>query len=177
MWSYHWRSTYSFASMPLQEWAYNNPQYTSGYYHDYCFRKWNTCSEGGLPPFPSPHLMTNGYPYHHRRFSNLDGHHHYWPNSYKYGEMNIDNDNKLNNDGCSREDMIIHWTSIRWWLHSPCYWNVWVFSFLFWFMFYRLCTHHYCTSLVVFFSPIDACFLLLTTHVHNLVACASHAIF
>ncbi len=27
MWSYHWQSTYSFASMPLWKWTYNNPWY------------------------------------------------------------------------------------------------------------------------------------------------------
>ncbi len=34
-------------------WAYNSPRYISGYYHSYCFGKWNTCSQGGLPPIPS----------------------------------------------------------------------------------------------------------------------------
>jgi hypothetical protein len=127
-----------------------------------------------LPPFSSPHLMTSGYLCHQRRLLNLDECCHCWSNSYKYGAMNIGDNNTCNNDGCSRENTIIRQTNIKRWLHSPCYWDVWVYSFLFWFIFYHLCTNHYHTSLVVFFSPLDACFLLLTTHVHNLVACTSH---
>ncbi len=65
--------------------------------------------------------------------------------------------------------------STRWWFPSFCYWDVWVFSFLFWSIFYRLCTYHYCTSSVVFFSPLDVCFLLSTTYVHSLVAFANHS--
>jgi len=154
---------------------YNVPQYTLGYYHGYCFIKWNICSEGGFPPFPSLHPTTSGYPYHQRWLLNLDECRHCSPNLYKYGAMNIDDDNTCNNDGCSRKDMIIRWASIKQWLQSPCYWDAWVFSFLFWFSFHHLCTNHYHTSPLVFFSPLDACFLLLTMHVHNLVACASHS--
>jgi hypothetical protein len=41
-----------------------SPWCISRYCCSYCFGKWNTCLEGGLPPFPSPHLTTSGYPYH-----------------------------------------------------------------------------------------------------------------
>ncbi len=102
MWSNHWRSKYPFASMPLWELKYNSPWYTLRYCHSYCFGKWNTCSEGGLPPFPSSHSTMNGYPYHKRRLPNLDERHHYWPNSHRYGVTRIDNDNTCNDVGCSR---------------------------------------------------------------------------
>jgi len=63
------------------------------------------------------------------------------------------------------------------WFHSPCYWNVWAASFLYWFIFYHLCTNHYCTSLTIFFSPFNVCFLLLITHIHNFTMCTSHSDF
>jgi hypothetical protein len=49
-----------------------------------------------------------------------------------------------------------------------------VFSFLFWFVFYCLCTYQYCTSSTVFFNPLDVYLSLLTTCVHSCVTCASH---
>jgi hypothetical protein len=101
MWSYHWQSKYTVVLMPLQEWTYNNPWYTLEYYRNYYFRNWNTCSKWGLPPFPSPHLTTNGYLYCQKQLSNLDGHCHCWLDLHKYGAMNIDNDNICNDDGCS----------------------------------------------------------------------------
>jgi hypothetical protein len=64
MWSYHWQSKYPFVSVPLQEWAYNNPLHTLEYYCSYCFGEWSTCWKGGFPPFPLPHLTTSGYSYH-----------------------------------------------------------------------------------------------------------------
>jgi hypothetical protein len=39
------------------------------------------------------------------------------------------------NNGCLGEDMILRRTSTKWWFHPPCYWNVWVSSFSFWFIF------------------------------------------
>ncbi len=131
----------------------------------------HTCLEGGLWPFPLPHPMTNGYPYHQRWFPDVDGHCHCWSNSRKYGVANINDNNTRNNDGCLGEDTIICWAGTMQWFHSPCYWNVWVFSFLFWFIFYHFCTKHYCTSSTIFFSLLNACFLLLTTHVHSLAVC------
>ncbi len=86
----------------------------------------------------------------------------------------IDDDNTCNDNGCLRIDTILHRTSTRWWFHSPYYWNIWVFSFLFWFIPDHLCTYHYCASLKVFFSPLDAHFPLLITCVHSLTMCASH---
>ncbi len=70
--------------------------------------------------------------------------------------------------------MIIHRTNTKWWFHFPCYWNVWVFSFLFWFIFYHLCIDHYCASSTFFFSPLDVCFILSTMHVHSPITCTSH---
>ncbi len=55
--------------------------------------------------------------------------------------------------GCSREDTIIHWASTKWWFHSSCYWDVWVSSFLLWFIFYHLCTNQYCASLAASLVP------------------------
>jgi len=52
MWSYHWQSKYPFALVSLQKWTYNNPGCISRYYCNYCFKKWNTCSKGGLSHFP-----------------------------------------------------------------------------------------------------------------------------
>jgi hypothetical protein len=165
MWSYHWWSRYPFALMPLQEWAYNNPQYTLGYYHNYCFGKWSTCSEGGFPPFPSPHPMTIGYPYHQRWFLDLDGRHHCWTNLHRYGSTSINNDNTCSDDGCSGEYMIIYWTSTKQWFHSLCYWDIWVFAFLF-DSFFTVCAHtvimhHHWSSLInhwcLFLTINNAC--------------------
>jgi hypothetical protein len=161
--------------VPFQEWAYDNAQYISGYYYNYYCGEWNTCLEGGLPPFPLPHPMTNGYFYHQQWLPDLDGRCHYWSDLHKYGVANIHDYNTCNNDGCLGENIITCWVSIRKWLHSPCYWNVWLSSFSFWFIFYHLCTDHYCASLTIFFSLFDACFLLLTTCVHNLVVCTNHS--
>jgi hypothetical protein len=107
MWSYHWRRKCPFLTMPLQVWTYNNPQLISGYYHSYCFGKWSTCLEGGLPLFPSSHLMTSGYPYHQSQFLKFNGHHHCWPNLHKYGATSIDENNTCSDDDCSKEDTII----------------------------------------------------------------------
>jgi hypothetical protein len=105
---------------------------------------------------------------------NFDGHYHCWLNLHIYGVVNINNDNTCNNDGCLGENTIIHRTIIRWWFHSLCYWDIWVFSFPFWVIFNHLCTYHYCASLVAFFSPFDTCFLLLIVRVHSLTTCANH---
>jgi len=63
VWSYHWQFKYPFALVPLWEWTYNSPWYISRYSCSYYLGEWSTCSERGLPPFPSPHLTTSGYPY------------------------------------------------------------------------------------------------------------------
>jgi hypothetical protein len=47
------------------------------------------------------------------------------------------------------EDMIMCWVNTKRWLHSLCDWNIWMFSFLFWFIFYLLCINHYHTSLMI----------------------------
>jgi hypothetical protein len=103
--------------MPLQKWMYNNPQHTSRYYCNYCFRNWNTCSKGGIPPFPLPHLIMNEYPYHQRWILNFDGCCHYWSNSHRYGATSINNNNTCNNDVCLGEDMITHQMSAKQWFH------------------------------------------------------------
>jgi hypothetical protein len=146
--------------MPLWEWTYNSPFYISKYYCESYFGEWNTCSKGGLPHFPSPH-STSRCPYHHKRFWNLARCHHCWLDLPRYGVMTIDDDNTCSNDGCSKKFTIIRWTNIRRWLHSLCYWDVWVFSFLFWFIFDCLLINHYCVSLVVFFSPIQCLCLMI----------------
>jgi hypothetical protein len=93
----------------------------------------------------------------------------------QYDTMNIDdNINTCNNDGCLIKYTIICWTNIKWWFHSPCYWNIWVFSFSLWFIFDHLCINHYRTSSLIFFNCLDAYFLLSTTHVHNLATCVDH---
>jgi len=47
---------------PYKKWVYNIPWYILGYYCSYCFGKWSSCLEGGLPHFLLPHLTTSGYP-------------------------------------------------------------------------------------------------------------------
>ncbi len=175
MWSYHWLSKYPSTLVSSQEWMYHNPWHILGYYCNYCFREWSTCLKGGFPPFPSPHPTTNGYPYHQIWLLYFDGRCHCLPNLHKYCLMSINDDITCNDDGYLREDTIIRWASTRRWLHSPCYWNVWMFLFLFWFIFYHLCTDHYRTSSAIFFSPFDVYFLLSIAHVHNLIACANHS--
>jgi hypothetical protein len=76
-----------------------------------------------------------------------------WLNSHKYGAINIDDDNTYNDDGSSGEDTILCQTNIRGWFHSPCYWNIWMFTFSFWSILDHLCINHYCLSLTIFFSP------------------------
>jgi hypothetical protein len=116
----------------------------------------------------------NGYFYHQKCLPNFDGHCHYWPNSQKYDVASINDDNTCNNDGCSREDKILGWTNIRWWFHSLCYWNIWMPSFLFWFILDRLCIdHNNHASSMVFFNPLDVYFSLLTVCVHSVATCAS----
>ncbi len=60
------------------------------------------------------------------------------------------------------------------WLHSSYYWNVWVFSISFLFIFYGLCIDLYHTPSMIFFSPLNACFSLLTMCVHSSTTCTSH---
>jgi hypothetical protein len=62
IWSYHWWSKYPFVLVLWREWMYISPWNTSRYFHS-CFGKWNTCSKGGLWPFPLPHMMTSEYLY------------------------------------------------------------------------------------------------------------------
>jgi len=157
----------------LQEWVYNSPWHISKYCCSYCFGKWSTCIEGGLSPFPSSHLTMNGYPYHQRQLPNFDERH-YWPDSHIYGATSIDNDNTCNNNGCLGKNSILCRTNIKWWLHSPCYWDIWVSLFSFWFIFDHLCTDHYRVSSMVFFSPFNVCFSLSIMCVHSLATCASH---
>jgi hypothetical protein len=114
------------------------------YCHNYYFGKWSTCSEGGLPLFPSPHLMTSEYSYHQRWILDFNGHYHCKLDSHRYDGMNTDDNNTCNNDGCLGEDMIICWMNTKQWLHSLYCWDIWVFSLSFWFIFYRLCLNHYC---------------------------------
>ncbi len=57
------------------------------------------------------------------------------------------------------ENMIILQNN-KWRLHFHCYWDVWMSSFSFWFIFYYLCINYYHMSLAIFFNPFDACFLL-----------------
>jgi hypothetical protein len=177
MWSCHWRFRYLFALVSLRGWMYNNPWYISKYYHSYCFGKWSTCLKGGFLLFPSSHPMSSGYPYHQRQFLDLDGHHHSWFDLHKYGVVNINDDHTRSDDGYFGKDMIICWASTKRWLHSLCYWDVWVSSFLFWFIFDYLCIDHYGASSIIFFNSLDVCFLLLIMHVHNFVACTSHSDF
>jgi len=160
--------------VPLWEWTYNSPWHISRYCCSYCFGKWSTCSKGGLPPFPSPHPIMSGYFYYQKWLLYFDGPCHCWLDSHRYGAMNINNDNTCNDNGCLGEDMILRWTNIKWWLHSPCYWNAWVFSFLFWFIPNHLCTDHYRMSLAIFFNPLDVHVPLSTTCVHKPVVCISH---
>jgi hypothetical protein len=174
MWSYHWLFRYPSTLVSLQEWTYNNPWHISRYYCSYCFREWSTCLERGFPPFPSPHPTTNGYPYHQISLPYFDGHYHCLPNLHKYGATSINDDITCNDDDYLKEDMTIHWVSTKWWLHSLCYWNVWMYLFLFWFIFYRLCTDRYRMSLAILFSPLDVYLLLSTAHVHSSTTCANH---
>jgi hypothetical protein len=94
VWLYHWQSRYPFVLVPLWEWVYSNPQHISRYCHSYYFGKWSTCLKGGPPPFPSPHPMTSGYPYHQKWHGRCDC----WPNSHRYSAMSIVNDNTCSDD-------------------------------------------------------------------------------
>jgi hypothetical protein len=130
--------------------------------------------KGGLPPFPLSHLMTNGYFYYQKQLSYFDGPCHYWPNLHIYGAMNIDDDITCSDDGYLRKYTILCQISTKQWLHSPCYWDIWVSSFSFWFIIDCLCINHYCASSIVFFNPFDVHFSLSTSCVHSLATGASH---
>ncbi len=101
---------------------------------------------------------------------------HCWPDSNRYNATNIDNNNTCNDDGFLVKNTIIQQVNIRQWFHFPYYWKIWVFSFLFSFIFDCLCTNQYHVSLV-FFSPLDAYFLLLIAHVHSLATFVVLTIF
>jgi hypothetical protein len=67
------------------------------------------------------------------------------------------------NDSCYLwKDKIIYgvYTKIK--LHSPCYRDLWLSSFLFQFLFYYLCSCHYNLSSNILFNSHNAYFLLLT---------------
>jgi hypothetical protein len=174
VWSYHWKFKYPCVLVPLWEWVYNNPRHILGYYCNYCFGEWSTCLDGGFSPFPSSQSTTSGYSYHQRWCLNFDGCCQCWFNSHKYGVVSIDDDNTCSNNGYSGEYTILRRMNIMQWFHPPCYWDVWMFSFSFWFIFYRSCTYHYCTLSTVFFNPLDVYFSLSIACVHNLVVCTSH---
>ncbi len=138
------------------------------------FGEWSTCWERGFPGFLLLHLTINVYFYYQRWLSDLDGCCHCWLDLHEYGLANIDDDNICIDDGCLGEDMIIPQTSTKWWFYSPCYWDIWMFSFPFWFICDCLSTNHYCMSSMVFFRTLVACFLLSIMCVHNLTMCASY---
>ncbi len=128
----------------------------------------------------SPHhsqQTMSGYPYHQRWLLNFDGHRHCWLDLHIYDASNINNNNTCNDDGYIRENMIIHWTMTRQWFHYPCYCDVWVFPFSFWFILkacvQTIIAHHQWSFLI----PSYACFLLLTTRIHSHVTCANHIDF
>ncbi len=102
VWSYHWWFKYPFVLMPMWEWPYNNPWYILQYYHNYCFREWNTCPEWAFPPFPSSHLMTSGYLYHQKWLLDLNGYHYCWSNLHRYDAMSIGDNSSCNDDGYCR---------------------------------------------------------------------------
>jgi hypothetical protein len=94
---------------------------------------------------------------------------------HRYSAANINDNNTCNDDYYLGKNTILHPISIKRWLHSPCYWNIQVSSFSFWFILDCLCTDHYHTSSKVFFSPLDVHFSLSTTCVHNTTMCANHS--
>ncbi len=106
---------------------------------------------------------------------NFDGCCHCQSNLHRYGVANIDDDNTCNDNGCSRKNTILCWTNVRWWFHSLCYWDIWVFSFSFWFIFYRSYIDHYRASLTIFFSLVNAYLSILIMYVHSPIMCASHS--
>ncbi len=78
---------------------------------------------------------------------------HYWLDLHKYGVMSINDNNSCIDDVCLGENAIIRRMNTKRWFHSPCYWNVWVFSFSYWFIFFTICaqttiTRHQQYSLV-----------------------------
>jgi len=113
------------------------------------------------------------YVYHHptlcyqRQFSYFDRHCHCWLDLHKYNATNINDNNTCNKNGCLREDIILSRMNTKRWVHSSCYWHIWMFSFSFWFIFYLLCTDCCCALSLVFFSP-----LMLISHYRQRVSIA-----
>lgn len=89
--------------------------------------------------------------------------------------MCIVHNNTCNDNYRLGEDEIICKVHIKRQLHSPCQRFMVVFiriSILFDF----LCSCHYSSSLMIFFSSCDAYFLLLATCVHSPLVCTSHRV-
>jgi hypothetical protein len=63
--------------------------------------------------------------------------------------------------------------SIKRWFHFPCYWDTWVSSISFSFIFYYLCINRY-HVLLIFISSLNVCFLLLIACVHSFATFVSH---
>jgi hypothetical protein len=177
-------------SVPLWEWAYNSPQHISKYvvvitlereahvqkkiFHLFFFLRFLTYFFH-IPQWVDIFIIRNSFhtlmdlvivdstcTYMMQRALMMTTH---------------DDDNTCSDDDYSEKDIILSQMSTKQWFHLPCYWYVWMFSLSFWFIFCHLFTHHYCTSSMILFSPLNACFPLLTTCVHILVACTSHSNF
>jgi hypothetical protein len=76
-----------------------------------------------------------------------------------------------------QKDIIICKTDIMKWFYSLCHRDLWLFSFLFWFLFDFLCSNHCSPSPVVLFNSHNSYFLLLITCVHSLLVCTCHCDF
>jgi hypothetical protein len=171
MWSYHWWFRYLFVSVPLWEWTYNNPWYMLGYCCNYCFAEWNTCWE--RERFPRFSIVTpddkwislllemafgpglgfrNPWPWWIlslliRLAQIWSSKHWWWQRMYRWWLLRRKHDHTQSEDQKK--------------FHSTCYWDIWVFSFPFWFIFDRLYINHYCTSLTIFFNPLVAYFFIV----------------
>jgi hypothetical protein len=116
----------------------------------------------GFPPFPLSHLTLSQYSYHERQLLDINGCCHSLSYLLKHGIMCIIHDNACNDNCYLWKDKIIYGTHTKIQFHSPCYKDLWLFSFLFQFHFYYLCSGHYSLSSKIFLNSLNVYFLLST---------------
>ncbi len=116
----------------------------------------------GFLPFPLSHLMSSQYSYHKRQLLDINGCCHSLSYLLEYGIMCIIHNNACNNSCYLWKYKIVYEAHTKIQLHSPCYRDLWLFSFLFQFLFYYLCSRHYSLSSKILFNSHNAYFILST---------------
>jgi hypothetical protein len=177
MWTYHWWFGFPLMfEVHVQEWTH----YTHDTFRDtvttIALKIGTHIPNRSFPPFPLSHLTSSQYSYHERQLLDINGCCHSLSYSLEYGIVCIIHNNACNSSCYLWKYKIIYKAHTKIQLHSPCYRDLWLFSFLFRFLFYHLCSRHYSLSSKIlliptmFISYYQQCF-------HNHLACTSHSNF